>query len=140
MNRARMNNSSIKYVKLGEEVECCIDGRSEMECETTQVHEARTPEDNSTGRIESDKMTGQKNGDIFSRSELEEEDTALFGIDEIFGSSGQDSVNSNVGQIETLHVMIIQIIIPFLFAGFGIMAAGLLLDAVQVSFHGNFKL
>ncbi len=36
---------------------------------------------------------------------------------------------------ESLLVLIVQIVIPFFFAGFGMMAAGLLLDAVQVSFR-----
>ena len=34
---------------------------------------------------------------------------------------------------ESLLMLVVQIIIPFIFAGFGMMAAGLLLDAVQVS-------
>lgn len=34
---------------------------------------------------------------------------------------------------ESLVVLVLQIVIPFFFAGFGMMAAGLLLDAVQVS-------
>ena len=34
---------------------------------------------------------------------------------------------------ESLLMLVLQILIPFFFAGFGMMAAGLLLDAVQVS-------
>lgn len=39
---------------------------------------------------------------------------------------------------ESLLVMMVQIVIPFFFAGFGMMAAGLLLDAVQVRSHTIF--
>lgn len=35
---------------------------------------------------------------------------------------------------ESLLMLVVQIVIPFFFAGFGMMAAGLLLDTVQVSY------
>ena len=51
---------------------------------------------------------------------------------------GEEHPNGKVSVInadhpESLVVLIVQIIIPFFFAGFGMMAAGLLLDTVQVS-------
>ena len=50
--------------------------------------------------------------------------------------TGKVSVVSSDHQ-ESLLVLIVQIVIPFFFAGFGMMAAGLLLDAVQVSRRGR---
>lgn len=57
-------------------------------------------------------------------------------ISEVAGEehpTGRVSVINTMENSESLIALIIQIVIPFFFAGFGMMAAGLLLDTVQVS-------
>lgn len=49
------------------------------------------------------------------------------------GQSGDKHTKFNFTKPESLLLLVVQIVIPFFFAGFGMMAAGLLLDAVQVS-------
>lgn len=46
---------------------------------------------------------------------------------------GQNGDKHTKFKPESLLLLVVQIVIPFFFAGFGMMAAGLLLDAVQVS-------
>ena len=64
----------------------------------------------------------RSNGDADSGISLEDEHS----------NGGKVSVNT-ADQSESLVALIVQIVIPFFFAGFGMMVAGLLLDAVQVS-------
>lgn len=47
---------------------------------------------------------------------------------------GSRRLPGQLAKQESLLQLVVQIVIPFFFAGFGMMAAGLLLDAVQVSF------
>ena len=69
------------------------------------------------------------NGDADSGISLSEEYTAS---GERPQHNGTTPITTRKSQ-ESLLTLIIQIVSPFFFAGFGMMAAGLLLDAVQVS-------
>ena len=72
--------------------------------------------------ILSDHGRGEENGDADSGISLSEDHP---------GSRHPQAAKQR-GQ-EPLPLLVVQIVIPFFFAGFGMMAAGLLLDTVQVS-------
>lgn len=139
MDRKRGTSSSPKYMKLGEVAERCVEGTDDKECEASLRHKTGDVVDTSTERID---RTGQENDSVCGISEETEGDTILFEKVTMSASSGQDRfvvkpVNLHNDRVESLHMMIIEIVIPFFCAGFGMMAAGLLLDAVQVSFLGS---
>lgn len=72
----------------------------------------------------------RENGDAdsgISLSEVMGEDHSAAG-----GAGGSPVKGDKHQHQESLGMLVIQILIPFFFAGFGMMAAGLLLDAVQV--------
>lgn len=78
--------------------------------------------------ILSDRNEGEGNGDADSGISLTE-------------MAGEEHLGPNrlkhpsmYDKPESLLILVVQIVIPFFFAGFGMMAAGLLLDAVQVSY------
>lgn len=71
--------------------------------------------------IASDRASEEANGDADSGISLGED------------QSGLGNKRTQVPPPESLCLLVVQIVIPFIFAGFGMMAAGLLLDAVQVS-------
>ena len=72
---------------------------------------------------------------IMSDQDQEGNGDADSGISELASEEHQVQSYSKMelDRRESLVTMIIQIVIPFFFAGFGMMAAGLLLDAVQVN-------
>lgn len=70
---------------------------------------------------------GEANGDADSGISLSD----MVGEDHPAGSG--KSLAVTLEKPEPLLLLVVQIVIPFFFAGFGMMAAGLLLDAVQVS-------
>lgn len=77
--------------------------------------------------ILSDREEDTVNGDADSGISLTEV------VGEEHPVSGRANLLGRGEKQESLVVLVIQIVIPFFFAGFGMMAAGLLLDAVQVN-------
>lgn len=81
-----------------------------------------------------DRGTGDADSGISLSSEMAgEEHSACLG-----GGGGNHSLR-NAEKSESLLMLVVQIVIPFFFAGFGMMAAGLLLDAVQVR-KSNYRI
>lgn len=134
----RESGNSPKYMKVGELAEQCVDGTDEQECETSVRYKTRGSlcrRENSSSEMVGRSTSHEDGGDGDS------------GISE---PTGDDPVTTSSSTIdrhretntrcrctahgETLPIMIIQIVIPFFFAGFGMMAAGLVLDTVQVSY------
>lgn len=82
-----------------------------------------------------DRGTGDADSGISLSSEMAgEEHSACLG-----GGGGGNHSLRNEEKSESLLMLVVQIVIPFFFAGFGMMAAGLLLDAVQVR-KSNYRI
>lgn len=133
MDRRRGGNSP-KYMKVGELAERCVDGTEECEGHGDTVEDSSSERLKVRGEETSHDDGGDEDSGI---SELTGEDAAL--CERVSPSSASLEVRRknppHIDHIETLPMMIVQIVIPFFFAGFGMMAAGLLLDTVQVSFQ-----
>ena len=117
----RLDDDSTKYMRVGGKSETCVEVRDDKE-ERRRYSDQRSP-------VQTDNIITM---------DKEDEDS---GISEVGGEEsrvtllGKDSklCGSQTEHTETLPAMIVQIVLPFFLAGFGMMAAGLLLDAVQVS-------
>lgn len=125
MNR-KLEDSRKKYMSVGEVPETCLEGtgsdglRSSSTVGGSSEHKLQTEANYRTTMGEEDEES----------SELGEEEARV-----TLMGTGTKLCNTkpNNEHKETLAAMIVQIVLPFFLAGFGMMAAGLLLDTVQVS-------
>jgi len=122
MNR-RLEEGSAGYTRIGVSPETCGERLQDKERLGT-LSDTRVPYESSgtsvsLDREDEDSMLSELGGDDAGGTLLEKEIKL--------------SANNQTEHKETLMAMVVQIVLPFFLAGFGMMAAGLLLDTVQVS-------
>ncbi len=79
-------------------------------------------------------MTEESSDGVLSEGEGERVTIVSEGEDSGISELGPEEHNNPGARHEKLCTVLLQVGIPFVIAGFGMMAAGLLLDAVQVLF------
>ena len=122
MNR-RLEDNSTSYSRLGVKPETCGERFQDKE-RLSNLSECRLVVEPGTSE------SGDREDEESMMSELGGEDAKGTLLEK-----GSRLCASQSEHKETLVAMIVQIVLPFFLAGFGMMAAGLLLDTVQVSGH-----